>query len=163
VEGSRRHHLGARARCHRGAGRPAAAAGWGAIWRYLALSGAIWRYLAISFYLVLFCVDLTKESSALGLSGAESEAKLRKSANYPGISRYTRGKIGIPQNTRFVADFAGFCPKTCWSSKISLKTASDSAQSPTPPERNKHLTISTKLFGVFRKQRGKERGREKRV
>ena len=43
-------------------------AGCGAIWRYLALdSGAIWLSHSISFYPVLFCVDLTKEPSALGL------------------------------------------------------------------------------------------------
>ena len=62
MEGSLRHHLGGRskarehgatsARRERGAGRPAAAAGWGAIWRYLALSGAIWLSHSISFYFV---------------------------------------------------------------------------------------------------------------
>ena len=48
-------------------------------------------------------------------SGAKSEAKLRKSARYPGgrriFSRYTRGFPGIPQNTRYFADLADFGPK----------------------------------------------------
>ena len=47
-----------------GGGAPRRSGGLG---RYLALSGAIWRYLAISFYLILFRVDLTKESARLGL------------------------------------------------------------------------------------------------
>ena len=45
-----------------GGGAPRRSGGLG---RYLALSGAIWRYLAISFYLILFRVDLTKESARL--------------------------------------------------------------------------------------------------
>ena len=51
-----------------GGGAPRRSGGLG---RYLALSGAIWRYLAISFYLILFRVDLTKESARLGLASAE--------------------------------------------------------------------------------------------
>ena len=50
-------------------------------------------------------------------SGAKSEAKLRKSARYPGgrrdqgIFRYTGGFLGIPaKNTRYFADLADFGP-----------------------------------------------------
>ena len=56
--------------------------------------------------------------------GAKSEAKLRKSARYPGgrrvFSRYTGIFQVYQQNTRYFADLADFGPKP----------ASDSAQSP---------------------------------
>ena len=86
MEGSRRHHLGGRsearehgatgARRERGAGRPAAAAGVG---RYLAL---YLRYICLShsiaFVLILSRVDLTKESSRLGLPVRTVSKKERK-------------------------------------------------------------------------------------
>ena len=96
MEGSRRHHLGGRskarehgatsARRERGAGRPAAAAGWGAIWRYLALSG----------YLILSHSISCRSDKRIGQTRASARvpaSSARVAADACGPSREARREV----------------------------------------------------------------------